>query len=92
MNQISKKDVKYLFDAILSLDNLEQCEAFFEDVCTIKEIYSMAQRFTVAKLLKNRKTFNEIVEETGASSATISRVNRALNYGKGYKAILEKQK
>lgn len=92
MNQISKKDVKYLFDAILSLDNLEQCEAFFEDVCTIKEIYSMAQRFTVAKLLKNGKTFNEIVEETGASSATISRVNRALNYGKGYKAILEKQK
>lgn len=92
MNQISEKDIKYLYEAILSLDSFDQCEAFFEDVCTIKEIYSMAQRLTVAKLLKSGKTFNEIVEKTGASSATISRVNRALNYGKGYRDILDKQK
>ncbi len=90
MNHISDKDIKYLYSSILSLDNMEECDAFFEDICTIKELYSMAQRMTVANLLSQGKTFNEIAEETGASSATISRVNKALNYGKGYKTVLKK--
>ncbi len=92
MNQISEKDIRYLYEAVLSLESIEECEVFFEDICTVKELYSMAQRLTVAKLLKSGKTFNEIVDETGASSATISRVNRALNYGTGYKKFLDKQK
>ena len=92
MINLKNEMTDHFFEAVLTLKSVDECYKFFEDVCTIKEIYSMAQRFTVAKLLKNGKTFNEIVEETGASSATISRVNRALNYGKGYKAILEKQK
>jgi len=91
MNHISDKDIEYLYRAVLSLDTAEECRAFFEDICTIKELYSMAQRITVARLLSCGKTFNEIVEKTGASSATISRVNKALNFGKGYKTVLKKE-
>ncbi|MCD8195594.1 MAG: YerC/YecD family TrpR-related protein [Lachnospiraceae bacterium] len=70
-----------LFQAILSLESLEECYGFFEDVCTINEIQSIAQRFEVARLLREKKTYLEIAEKTGASTATISRVNRSLNYG-----------
>ncbi|MCD8248985.1 MAG: YerC/YecD family TrpR-related protein [Lachnospiraceae bacterium] len=70
-----------LFQAVLSLENLEECYGFFEDVCTINEIQSIAQRFEVARLLREKKTYLEIAERTGASTATISRVNRSLNYG-----------
>lgn len=80
-----------LFEAILSLDNEEECYRFFEDVCTIKEIKSITQRFQVAKLLRLEKTYNEIEELTGASTATISRVNRVLNYGEdGYGIALDR--
>ena len=71
--------------------NLEECDRFFEDICTVKEIQSIAQRLEVAKLLKTNKTYNQIEEETGASTATISRINRALNYGaNGYNIVLER--
>lgn len=83
-------ELDYLCRAIVTIESIDECRDFLDDVCTIKEIESIAQRLTVAKLLNNGKTFNEIVEETGASTATISRVNKCLNYGTGYKQILEK--
>lgn len=73
--------VDYLFDAILSLKDRDECYTFFEDVCTINEILSLSQRFEVAAMLRSGKTYLEIAEKTGASTATISRVNRSLNYG-----------
>ena len=77
-----------LFRAILSLRSMDECYTFFEDVCTINEIQSLSQRFEVAKLLRERKTYLEIAEKTGASTATISRVNRSLNYGNdGYDMV-----
>lgn len=80
-----------LFRAILSLQNTEECYTFFEDVCTINEIQSLSQRFEVAKLLRERKTYLEIAEKTGASTATISRVNRSLNYGNdGYDMVFRR--
>jgi len=80
-----------LFKAILLLDNLEECYKFFEDICTIAEIKAIAQRLEVARMLRAGKTYTEITEKTGASTATISRVNRYLNYGSdGYRMILER--
>lgn len=80
-----------LFEVILKLENIEECYRFFEDICTIKELQSISQRLEVAKLLKGGKTYIEIEEATGASTATISRVNRCLHYGAdGYKLILQK--
>lgn len=77
------------YKIVLSLENIDECRDFFEDVCTIKELDAVSQRLMVAKLLKNGKTFNEIAEISGASSATISRVNKCLVYGKGYKSVLK---
>lgn len=80
-----------LFEAILLLENIEECYNFFEDICTISEIKALAQRLEVAKMLREKKTYSEITEKTGASTATISRINRALNYGAdGYKTILDR--
>ncbi len=80
--------VDFLFDAILSLKDKEECYVFFEDICTINEILSLSQRFEVAKMLRDKKTYLEIAEKTGASTATISRVNRSLNYGNdGYDMV-----
>ena len=82
--------VDYLFDAILSLKDRDECYTFFEDVCTINEILSLSQRFEVAAMLRSGKTYLEIAEKTGASTATISRVNRSLNYGNdGYESEAE---
>lgn len=81
MNKLHNDCTDYLFKAILSLESIDECYDFFEDVCTIKEIQSIAQRFTVAKMLTEGKVYSDIVAETGASTATISRVNRSLNYG-----------
>ena len=75
--------VDYLFDAILSLKSKEECYHFFEDLCTVKELQSMAQRMEVARMLKEKKTYAEIAGETGASTVTISRVNRILSQGTG---------
>lgn len=80
-----------LFQAILELETIEECYRFFEDICTIKEIQSIAQRLEVAKLLTLNNTYSEIEKKTGASTATISRINRSLNYGvDGYKIVLER--
>ena len=80
--------VEQLFDAILSLENKEECAAFFEDLCTINELLSLSQRFEVAKMLREKRTYLEIADKTGASTATISRVNRSLNYGNdGYDMV-----
>ncbi|AUG58188.1 YerC/YecD family TrpR-related protein [Acetivibrio saccincola] len=80
-----------LFEAILLLKNIDECYSFFEDICTISEIKAMAQRLEVAKMLREGKTYSDISEKTGASTATISRVNKALIYGAdGYKLILDR--
>lgn len=83
--------VDYLFEAILSLKDTEECYTFFEDVCTVNELLSLSQRFEVAKMLRQHKTYLEIAEKTGASTATISRVNRSLNYGNdGYDMVFSR--
>jgi TrpR-related protein YerC/YecD len=82
-----------LFDAILSLESRAECYNFFEDLCTVNELLSLSQRFEVAGMLKNHKTYLEIAEKTGASTATISRVNRSLNYGNdGYELVFDRLK
>lgn len=89
--RIKSKQADDLFEAVLKLENIEECYRFFEDICTIKEIESISQRLEVAKLLKLSKTYNEIEDATGASTATISRINRALNYGAdGYQIVLSR--
>ncbi|MDR2532876.1 MAG: TrpR-like protein, YerC/YecD [Oscillospiraceae bacterium] len=81
-------NMDFLFKAIMKLESLEECYDFFEDICTVQELKSIAQRLKVAKLLTQKHVYNYIVEKTGASTATISRVNRTLNYGNdGYKVI-----
>ena len=83
--------VDHLFDAILSLENREECYTFFEDVCTVNELLSLSRRFEVAKMLRDQKTYLDIAEKTGASTATISRVNRSLNYGNdGYDMVFSR--
>lgn len=90
---IRTKEVDKLFDAVLSLKTREECYLFFGDVCTINELLSFSQRFEVAKMLRAGKTYLEIAEKTGASTATISRVNRSLNYGNdGYEMVFERLK
>ena len=85
---INSENRQFLYEAILKLENLEECEAFFEDLCTVQELESISQRFTVAKMLTDKKVYSEIVAETGASTATISRVNRSLTYGAdGYEMV-----
>ena len=79
-----------LFDAILTLKTREECYKFFGDACTPKEISAIAQRFVVAKMLSEKKVYNEIVEATGASTATISRVSRAMN--EGFQTAIERLK
>ena len=80
-NRLKDPSIDYLFEAILKLENVEECYNLFEDLCTVKEIQSLAQRLLVAKMLRESKTYIEITEKPGASAATISRVNRSLNYG-----------
>lgn len=90
-SRIKDEHTDELFRAILELKNIDECYRFFEDVCTIKEIKSISQRLQVAKQLKQEKTYNEIEEKTGASTATISRVSKVLNYGaNGYNIILDR--
>ena len=92
MNSKIKDDVTdKLFEAILTLKNVEECYAFFEDICTVHEIKSLAQRLEVAKMLQDKRTYIEIQQVTHASTATISRVNRCLSYGSdGYKLVLDR--
>ncbi|MBC5714170.1 TrpR YerC/YecD [Roseburia sp. BX1005] len=89
--KIRTEEVDHLFDAILSLKDKEECYTFFEDVCTVNELLSLSQRFEVAHMLREQKTYLDIAEKTGASTATISRVNRSLNYGNdGYDMVFER--
>jgi TrpR-related protein YerC/YecD len=89
--KIQTEAVDHLLDAILCLKTKEECYNFFEDLCTVNELLSLSQRFEVATMLRNKKTYLEIAEKTGASTATISRVNRSLNYGcDGYELIFER--
>ena len=91
ISDIRNESVDSLFDAILCLKSREECYIFFEDLCTVNELLSLSQRFEVAAMLKNHKTYLEIAEKTGASTATISRVNRSLNYGNdGYDMVFER--
>ena len=83
--------IQMLYQIILNLENEEDCAAFFEDLCTVQEIKSMSQRIVVAKMLRDKKVYSDIVSATGASTATISRVNRSLQYGcNGYEEIFKR--
>ncbi len=88
---LSDKNIENLFEAILALKNKEECKQFFQDLCTVSELQSMSQRFEVAVMLKANNIYTDIAAKTGASTATISRVNRCLNYGSnGYNLVLER--
>lgn len=91
--KIKTEAVDHLFEAILCLNTAEECYNFFEDLCTVNELLSLSQRFEVASMLKGHNTYLEIAEKTGASTATISRVNRSLNYGTdGYELVFQRLK
>ncbi len=91
MGKMHTPETERLVKAILSLESEEECFSFFEDICTIKEIQDMSQRLQVAEMLNQNKSYIEISKITGASTATISRVNKCLNYGSdGYRRALEK--
>lgn len=87
------KNLEFLFNAILQLEDIDECYDFFEDLCTVQELKSLSQRIVVAKMLSEKSVYTDIVSETGASTATISRVNRSLQYGcDGYDKIFERLK
>lgn len=89
--KIKTPAVDALFDAVLTLKDRDECYSFFEDLCTVNELLSLSQRFEVASMLKDKRTYLDIAEKTGASTATISRVNRSLNYGNdGYDMVFSR--
>lgn len=89
--KIKNQSTDLLFKAVLSLQSVEECYRFFDDLCTVPELKAMAQRYSVAKMLYEGEIYNDIVKDTGASTATISRVNRSLNYGsEGYLLTFER--
>ena len=91
-DKIRDKKLDELFHAVLGLSGVDDCYAFFEDLCTIPELLAMSQRFQVAKMLMDGRVYTDIVQATGASTATISRVNKALHYGAdGYKKALARK-
>ncbi len=92
-SKLSNDFVTDLFKAVLSLETVEECDKFFDDICTVQELRALSQRLCVAKMLKEGKVYNDIVKATGASTATISRVNRCLQFGDGgYDTVLERLK
>ncbi|MBQ8562820.1 MAG: TrpR-like protein YerC/YecD [Firmicutes bacterium] len=92
-SKLKRDDIDQLFDAVLTLEDREDCYRFFEDICTINEIHAISQRLQVAKLLSEKKTYSEIESITNASTATISRINKCLLYGAdGYKRVLGRLK
>lgn len=89
--KIRTQEVEDLFEAVLKLNNIEECFDFFEDICTTNEILSFAQRFQVARMLESNHTYQDIAEKSGASTATISRVKRSLDEGSGgYRMIFDR--
>lgn len=92
-NKLKETNAQGLFEAILTLETVEECFDFFEDLCTVPELKALSQRFLVAKMLDQSHVYSDIVKETGASTATISRVNRSLAYGSdGYKIVFDRLK
>lgn len=90
-SKIHKEEVDHLFDAILTLKDREECYKLFSDICTIKELMAMSQRYEVAMMLKKNMTYLDISRKVGASTATISRVNRSLTYGEdGYNLVFKR--
>lgn len=89
---LNEDSLNYLFEAITTLETVDDCRKFFEDLCTIPELKAMSQRLMVAKMLSEKTVYSKIVAETGASTATISRVNRSLNYNScdGYALVFER--
>lgn len=91
MGKLHTPEIERLVKAVLKLETEEECFSFFEDICTIKEIQDMSQRLQVAEMLDQNRSYTDISKETGASTATISRVNKCLNYGSdGYRRVLDK--
>ena len=87
--KITKEDIDNLYKVLIRLQTLEDCEDLFADLCTNKEIEQMAGRIKAAKLLEEGKTYNQVMEQTNISSATLSRVSRCVQYGKGYRKFLD---
>lgn len=92
MTKLRHRDEELFYEAVMTLRSKEECRRFFEDICTIKELQAISQRMRVACLLDSGSNYLEVSEVTGASSATISRVNRCLNYGSGYREALDNLK
>ena len=93
LRRLKDPNVEMLFKAMLSLETVEECYDFFEDICTVDEVQSIAKRLCAAKMLKDGMVYNEINEKTGLSTATISRVNRSMKYGNGgYDRVFERIK
>ena len=92
MNMKVKSDYSDLFETIAKIKTKEECEQFFTDLCTLRELDSMAQRITAARLLIDGETYESIIKKTDISSATLSRVSRSVKYGNGYKTVLNKIK
>lgn len=86
---ITKKDIDSLFEIIIKANSVKDCKMLFEDLCTDKEIEQMAQRIKAAKLLMDGNTYNRVIEQTDISSATLCRVSRCVQYGKGYKSFIK---
>ena len=92
-SKLKDSNMDDLFKAILTLENIDECYAFFEDLCTVIELKAISQRMQVAKMLVSKNVYSDIVQTTGASTATISRVNRTLNYGSdGYALVFKRLK
>lgn len=90
-DKLKQMNIEFLFRAVLKLETMEECYKFFEDLCTVPELKAMSQRILVAKMLSDNRVYSDIVNETGASTATISRVNRSLNYGSdGYATVFKR--
>ena len=90
-SKIKSEGTDFLFKAILALENMDECYKFFEDLCTVPEIKAMSQRLVVAHMLSEKRVYSDVVSETGASTATISRVNRSLHYGcDGYELVFNR--
>ena len=90
-NEKTLSNIQYLYETILRVETLEECEALFEDLCTKTELASISQRLVVARMLSEKKVYSDIVAQTGASTATISRVNRSLQYGcNGYEVVFKR--
>ena len=91
-NEKTLSNIRYLYEVILKIETMEECEALFDDLCTKTELASISQRLVVAKMLSEKKVYSDIVAQTGASTATISRVNRSLAFGAGgYEKIFNKE-